>query len=95
MVTLAQLPKSDWHSDYCKRLSGPWAGLFEIRFKADGIMQRPLGFISGPNEFTLLFWAIEKSGKFVPKSACETALKWKDDVEKNRSITNELWLVLE
>jgi len=95
LVILAQLPKDEWHSDYCKALAGQGDGLFEIRFKANGIMQRPLGFMSRPNEFTLLFWAIEKGGKFVPKSACETALGWKSCAETDRSVTNELWIALE
>jgi hypothetical protein len=95
LVNLAQLSRHDWHSDYCKALSGSGDGLFEVRFKANGVMQRPLGFFSSVNEFTLLFWAIEKGNRFIPKSACETAQTWKRHAEQNRSLTHEYWGPLE
>jgi hypothetical protein len=75
--------------------SGPCAGLAEIRFKADNVQQRPLGFHSGSQEFTILFWATEKGGKFVPLSACETALRRKAEVLGNKDRADDLWLALE
>jgi hypothetical protein len=97
LLILSQLPKNEWHAEYCKALSGEADGLWELRFKADGLMQRPLGFHSDHNEFTLIFWAIEKSGKFVPKSACQTALAWKSESLRDWSATDGVsgWLPLE
>ena len=72
--TLAQLPLNEWHETLYKTLHGDCKGLGEIRFKADNIQQRPLGFRSGETKFTILFCAIEKSSRFNPRNACETAL---------------------
>ena len=92
---LAQLPQSEWREPHYKPLSGPCGELAEIRFKADNVQQRPLGFRAGAHEFTILFWAQEKNNRFVPLSACETALKRKAEVLGNRDRTNELWIALE
>lgn len=95
MRTLAQLARNEWHENLYKTLHGECSGLGEIRFIADKVQQRPLGFHSGDAEFTILFCAKEKGGKFVPLRACEKAIARRDEVLKNRSRTNALWLVLE
>jgi hypothetical protein len=92
---LAQLPQSEWHDTYYKTLSGPCAGLAEIRFKADKAEQRLLGFHSGNHEFTILFWAREKNWRFVPPSACETALRRKTEVLGDKDRADDLWIALE
>ena len=93
--TLAQLPPNEWHETYCKALVGPCTGLSEIRFKADKVQQRPLGFRSGQHEFTILFWAKEKNSRFVPLSACERALRRKAEVLGNKDRADDLWIALE
>ncbi len=95
MKTLAQIERNEWHKNWYKDLHGACSGLGEIRFFADNVQQRPLGFHSGDAEFTILFCAKEKGGKFVPLSACEKAIARKDEVLKNRSRTNALWLALQ
>ena len=95
MKTLAQLARNEWHENLYKDLHGECGGLGEIRFIADKVQQRPLGFHSGDAEFTILFCAKEKGEKFVPLSACEKAITRRDEVLENRSRTNALWLVLE
>ena len=50
---------------------------------------------SGNAEFTILFCAKEKGGKFVPLSACGKAIARRDEVLEDRSRTNALWLALE
>jgi len=95
MRILAQLPWEEWNENFYKNLHGDCAGLGEIRFFADNIQQRPLGYRSGKNEFTILFCATEKGGKFVPLSACEKALVRKSELQKKKGRTNALWLVLE
>lgn len=92
---LSQLPFLEWNTNFYKDLHGDCDGLGEIRFKADKVQQRPLGFRSGENEFTILFCATEKEDRFVPLSACRTALNRKAEILDGRRRTNALWLTLE
>jgi hypothetical protein len=92
---LASLPIEEWNENYRKVLRGPCAGLEEIRLKADKVQQRLLGFRSGENEFTILSWVIEKGNKFVPASACTTALERKALVLADRKRSDAIWLALE
>jgi hypothetical protein len=92
---LAALPRTEWHEGYFKKLSGTCEGLWEIRFEADNVQQRPLGFHVSETEFVILFWAQERGDKFVPKKACEIALKRKVEVLKNGNLKHALWLALE
>lgn len=92
---LSELPFEEWHSALYKDLHGPAVGIGEIRFEADKLQQRVLGFRSGDGEFSLVFWAIEKGNKFVPLSAPATALARKSAVISGKDTTNALWLALE
>ena len=92
---LAQLPQEEWNTNFYKNLRGNCAGLGEIRFFSDNVQQRPLGYRSGNNEFTILFCATEKGGKFVPLSACEQAFARKSELQKKKGKTSALWLALE
>ena len=92
---LAHLPRDEWHDVYFKNLSGPCDGLSELRFKADGVQQRPLGFHRTSTEFIILFWATEKGSRFVPLSACEKALARKLEILTGTSKAHALWLALE
>ena len=91
---LSQLDYADWNDTLFKFLTDQ-NGLSEIRFKADGVQQRPLGFRSREYEYTLLFWATEKNNRFVPLSACAIAQQRMADVLADRSLTDALWLALE
>jgi hypothetical protein len=77
ITTLAQLEFFEWREPPFKMLHGECDGLGEIRFKADGVQQRPLGFRSGTREFTIVFWAVEKGNKFVPRDAYRRLLNGK------------------
>jgi hypothetical protein len=92
---LGHLPWLEWNETYHKELHGDCAGLGELRFKADGVQQRPLGFRSGEREFTILLCAKERSNKFNPRNACAIGLARKAEVIQDRSRTNVLWLALE
>ena len=72
------------------RLSGKYRELGKLRFKADRIQQRPLGFF-GPekNEFTLLVWATERDGDYHPPDVRETALKRMKEVLKEPTRAHE------
>ena len=92
---LASLEWNDWREPQFRRLHGDLAGLGELRFKGDGVEQRPLGFVSGPHEFTFVFWATEKGNKFVPRSAGTAALLRKSEALADRSLASALWFALE
>jgi hypothetical protein len=78
---LQQMAPNEWRDPYTKQLEGACDGLVEIRFKADRIQHRPLGFY-GPrqHEFTIVFCAIEQGDRFEPADACAIALRRKDEV---------------
>jgi hypothetical protein len=81
---LSQSPPNLWRVPQTKQLDGEGDGLVEIRFKADGVQQRPLGFYGpGRMEFTLLSWATEKGDKFVPKDALKIAQERKKQIDGN------------
>jgi hypothetical protein len=57
------------------RLSSKYRDLGKLRFLADRVQHRPLGFF-GPTrgDFTLLVWATERDGKWDPPGVRDTAL---------------------
>ncbi|HLC44722.1 MAG TPA: type II toxin-antitoxin system RelE/ParE family toxin [Patescibacteria group bacterium] len=77
---LAQRERAEWKREPFDILHDECEGLGEIRFKADGVQHRPLGFFNGEKIFTLVLCAEEKGNKFVPKKACEIALRRKAEV---------------
>lgn len=91
---LAQLPIEEWR-DLCEMLTGDCAGLSEIRFFADRVQQRPLGYRSGPNQYTILFWAEEIGDKWVPRDACARALARLTEIRNGRARTDELWIAIQ
>lgn len=70
-------------------------GLCELRFKADGVQQRPLGFHMPSNTFVILFWATERNNKFIPPGALQTAKARRLEVEMDGDRANALRLALE
>src|SRR6266699_2013961 len=61
LIGLSGLPFREWRKPLFRWLDD---GIGEIRFKADRVQQRPLGFRSGENEFTIVFCATEKGDRF-------------------------------
>jgi hypothetical protein len=70
---LVQMNLDEWSPVWTKPLRGKQCdGLVELRFKANKVQQRPLGFFGpGASEFTIVIWAIEKGDALVPKDACK------------------------
>ena len=82
---LRDQPHVKWVRPYFGTLDGKCAGLGEIRFKANKVQHRPIGFFGSKRmQFTILFFAIEKDRKFIPKNTCETAQNRKDLVLQNK-----------
>jgi Phage derived protein Gp49-like (DUF891) len=78
---LAQTPRPGWKREPFDLLKGRYGELGEIRFKADRIQYRPLGFFSPGSTFTLVICAQEKNSRFVPKNAPDIALARKREIE--------------
>jgi hypothetical protein len=93
MLALRGLPPEEWTLPLFRWLRGDGQGLGEIRFKSDGVQQRPLGF-RGPEAdlFTLLYPAREKKDRFMPKNAIAIAQGLRKQVESNKERSNDLWL---
>lgn len=90
---LAHSPRLDWKREPFAPLSNA-QGMGEIRFFSDKVQHRPIGYFGpGQMEFTILFCAKEKGGKFVPKGALKTAEDRMKEIKKDpgRSVICE-WL---
>lgn len=79
---LNETPRSKWARPHFSGLNGACSGLSEIRFDADKVQHRPIGFQHG-EKFVIVLVAIEKGGKFHPKDACNTAQDRKKEVLKD------------
>lgn len=74
MWTLPHARKLAWQSDSnCK-------GLYEIRFKANGLQQRPMGYFGPhPGIFTFVVWATHKGSHWKPREFCRIAKeRWQE-----------------
>ena len=75
--------RQDWQRPHAHKMSkcSEFRDFFEIRFLADKVQQRPIGYF-GPNdnEFTILIWAIEKGNKLDPAGWCEIANRRRKDI---------------
>jgi len=76
-------------------LHGEGVGIGEIRFEADGVQHRPLGFQSPGNVFSIVLCAEERNGKLVPRDAIASAQVRKTEVENDMERSNDCWLILE
>jgi hypothetical protein len=94
LFTLSQLELKEWRDPLFKVLTDQ-DGISEIRFTADKVEQRPLGFLSGNYEYTFLLWAKEKNGRFIPRTACEIAGERRTACVADRSLIHDLWFTLE
>ena len=90
---LRGLPDDEWRLPLFRWLRGDGRGIGEVRFKADGVQQRILGFRGEPPDlFTFIFPAKEKSDQFIPRNTIEIAQQIKAIVEAEKARSNECWL---
>lgn len=79
---LAQRERNEWKREPFALLKGKECeGLGEIRFKANRVQHRPLGYFSPGNVFTFVICAEERGRKFVPKKACQIGLSRKAEID--------------
>lgn len=84
LITLREIPQSDWQNYKCaKKLKGQ-ADLWEILAFPENVQLRPIGFFGpGGGAFTLLVGVIKKGGRLQPATALNMAQKRKEDVRNN------------
>jgi hypothetical protein len=94
LFALRGLPFDEWRTPLFRWLRGNGQGLGEIRFKANGVQQRPLGFRGPePDVFTIVLPSVqEKNDRFVPATALADAQRIKSDIEANHERTVDCWL---
>lgn len=89
ILYLRDQPPSMWVSPQAKKLSSKnnsdCKDIYEIRFKAKNVQQRPLGFF-GPDDdvFTIVLWATHKGKQWDPKEYCSIAKARYEDVKNGR-----------
>lgn len=81
---LSQSGVQDWRRPLFDKLQDE-NGLCEIRFKADGVQHRILGFFQPGQIFVMVIWMTKKGNVTVPKSAIETAKQRKREIERDGS----------
>jgi hypothetical protein len=82
LQSLQSSPRPDWKYPRFRWLGD---GIGEIRFKANRVQQRPLGFQGprGADVFTIVFAATERGDRFVPRDAIARAIARKAEVERD------------
>lgn len=67
--------REDWDRPDFAMLGSKYPGLGKLRFRADSVQHRPIGFF-GPDSrsFTLLTWATEKDRKYRPPNIRDAAM---------------------
>jgi hypothetical protein len=89
------MPYDEWVLPLFRNLRRDGAGLGEIRFKANDVEQRPIGFRSGPTQFTLVLCATEKNDDFVPANSVAVAQARKTEILEGKGSTNAIWLAFQ
>jgi len=71
---LARLPRNEWRRPLYDTLGEECAGLSEIRFDANNVPWRPLGFFQtdreGDDIFVLVICASKDEHGWIPRNAC-------------------------
>jgi hypothetical protein len=77
---LGQLDRPEWRRPLFDTLGGDCAGLWEIRFEANNVPWRPLGFFQGGLVFTLVICATKNGDRWIPPNACDLGLRRKAEI---------------
>lgn len=78
VIYLRDQPPPMWRDPYAKRLSAEndpqCKDIYEIRFKAQRVQQRPLGYFGPePDIFTIVLWVTHKGKQWIPREYCRIA----------------------
>src|SRR6266576_772758 len=77
---LGNLSRSEWRRPLFDTLGEECAGLSEIRFDANNVPWRPLGFSQGDTVFTLVVCATKDGDRWIPGNACVVGLRRKAEI---------------
>jgi hypothetical protein len=92
---LGQLEKAEWRRPIFDTLSGDGAGLSEIRFTANNVPWRPLGFDLGAHVYALVICATKDEHAWDPRNACQIGLQRKAEILTDIARCHELPINLE
>jgi hypothetical protein len=85
---LKSQPKQDWRRPKAGKLSkqGNFRDFYEIRFKAERVQQRPIGYFGpGAADFTILIWATEQGNALRPKTWYDTAMRCMTEIQEGKA----------
>jgi len=95
LLYLRDQPPEMWVVPHAKRLGGQvqreCKDIYEIRFKANGVQQRPLGYFSpGGGVFTIVLWATHKGRQWFRRDFCRIARSRWHAIQKGTAATAEV-----
>jgi len=84
-----------WRDPHAKKMSWEYdddcKDLYEIRFKANGVQQRPMGYFGPkPGEFTIVVWVTHKGSQYKPSNFAKLAVARWSDVKSGAARTEEI-----
>lgn len=91
---LGNLDRAEWRRPLFDTLSDECAGLSEIRFEANNVPWRPLGFFQG-DVFILVICASKDGNRWIPGNACEIGLRRKEQILDDPQRCHDLPIPLE
>jgi|ERR1039457_892079 hypothetical protein len=89
---LKEQPKQDWRRPSAQKLvkNKKFRDFYEIRFKADNVQQRPIGYFGpGVSDFTVLIWAHEKGNALKPATWHKTAVRRMEEIKDGTASVKE------
>jgi hypothetical protein len=91
---LSRLPRDQWRRPLFDSLGDEGRGLSEIRFDADHVPWRPLGFFQldddGKDVFTIVICAGKDEHGWIPANACEVGLRRKAEILADQARAHDL-----
>jgi hypothetical protein len=91
---LSRLPRNEWRRPLFDTLGEECRGLSEIRFDANNVPWRPLGFFqiddAGGDVFTLVICASKDEHGWIPRNACAVGLSRRAEILVNPGRDHDL-----
>jgi hypothetical protein len=91
---LSRLPRNEWRRPLFDTLGEECRGLSEIRFEANNVPWRPLGFFQledrGGDVFTIVICASKDEHGWIPRNACALGLGRKAEILEDPARSHDL-----
>jgi hypothetical protein len=85
-----QVTVREWTSPVIKALQGKaWKGLYELRWKSDGVPHRIGGYFADSSTFVMLIGFTHNQKKYDPSATFDTILVRRKQIEKKEASLNE------